>query len=194
MMKRTGVVGLALAIALGVTQIGLAQRAGAPGGRGAQPPSATTLSGDVLNDLDRTRELVLNLVEAMPEDKFGFKPTPEQQSFAERAMHIAQADGFILATVGGKAPAPKINPKAATKAEVLAALRQNYDWQQAVMKEFNDQQLVERITPPGFLGTSASRVRVFYYSLQHTQDIYGQLVVYLRLNGVTPPASRRGGI
>jgi hypothetical protein len=62
------------------------------------------------------------------------------------------------------------------------------------MKEFTDQQLTERIMPPAFLGPSASRVRVFYYSLQHTQDIYGQLVVYLRLNGVTPPASQRGGV
>ena len=62
------------------------------------------------------------------------------------------------------------------------------------MKEFNDQQLVERVAPPAFLGSSASRARIFYYSLQHTQDTYGQLVVYLRLNNVTPPASRRGGV
>jgi hypothetical protein len=61
----------------------------------------------------------------------------------------------------------------------------------ALMKEFTDQQLVERVMPPAFLGTSASRARIFYYSLQHTQDIYGQLVVYLRLSGITPPASNR---
>jgi uncharacterized damage-inducible protein DinB len=109
-------------------------------------------------------------------------------------MHIAQADGFILATLGGKTPAPAINAKATTKADILAALRQLYDWETALMKEFTDQQLVERVTPPPFLGTSASRARIFYYSLQHTQDTYGQLVVYLRLNGITPPASRRGGI
>jgi uncharacterized damage-inducible protein DinB len=192
MMQRIRFAGLALAIALMSTQIGLAQRGGA--GRGAQGPAITTLSGDVLNDLDRTREQVINLVDAMPDDKFGFKPTPEQQSFGERAMHIVQVDGFLLATLGGKTPAPSINLKATSKPDILTALRQSYDWQQALMKEFSDQQLVERITPPGFLGTSASRVRVFYYSLQHTQDIYGQLVVYLRLNGVTPPASRRGGV
>jgi hypothetical protein len=51
-----------------------------------------------------------------------------------------------------------------------------------------DQQLVERVTPPPFLGTSASRARIFYYSLQHTQDTYGQLVVYLRLNGISLPS------
>jgi len=35
---------------------------------------------------------------------------------------------------------------------------------------------------------------VIYFLMQHTQDTYGQMVVYLRLNGVTPPASRRGGV
>jgi uncharacterized damage-inducible protein DinB len=164
------------------------------GGRGPQGPPITTLAGDVQNDLDRTRELFLNLVDAMPEDKFGFKPTPAQQSFGERAMHVVQADQFILGTLGGKTPAPKINAQASTKADILTALRQLYDWETALMKEFTDQQLVERVMPPAFLGTSASRARIFYYSLQHTQDTYGQLVVYLRLNGVTPPASRRGGV
>jgi uncharacterized damage-inducible protein DinB len=170
------------------------QGGGGRGPQGPQGPPVTTFAGDVQADLERTRELVLNLVDAMPADKFGFKPTPEQQSFGERAMHIAQADGFILATLGGKTPAPAINAKATTKADILAALRQLYDWETALMKEFTDQQLVERVTPPPFLGTSASRARIFYYSLQHTQDTYGQLVVYLRLNGITPPASRRGGI
>ena len=144
-----------------LTVVSLAQDAGRQGpppgrqggaGRGPQGPPITTLAGDVQNDLDRTRELFLNLVEAMPEDKFGFKPTPAQQSFGERAMHIAQADQFILGTLGGKTPAPKINAQASTKADILAALRQLYDWEMALMKEFNDQQLVERVMPPAFLG------------------------------------------
>jgi uncharacterized damage-inducible protein DinB len=168
---------------------------GAPGAaRGPQGPPITTLAGDVQSDLDRTRVLILALVNAMPEDKFGFKPTPAQQSFGERVMHIVTVDGFLFNTLGGKTPAPTINQKATSKADILAALKQSYDWQAAVMKEFTDQQLVERVMPPPFLGSSASRVKVFYYDLQHTEDIYGQLVVYLRLNGVTPPASQRGGV
>jgi len=42
-----------------------------------------------------------------------------------------------------------------------------------------------------FLGPTASRLRVIYFSMTHSQDIYGQLVVYLRLSGITPPASNR---
>jgi hypothetical protein len=44
------------------------------------------------------------------------------------------------------------------------------------------------------MGPSASRLRLFYLSITHSLDIYGQMVVYLRLNGIVPPASRRGGI
>jgi hypothetical protein len=44
------------------------------------------------------------------------------------------------------------------------------------------------------MGPSASRIRMLYQSMQHTQDTYGQMVVYLRLNGIVPPASRRGGV
>ena len=200
-MQRRSTVVLLATIALAVTTWGGTFAAQAPAGRGqggpgrgAQGPPVTTLAGDVQSDLDRTRELILNLVEAMPEDKFGFKPTPAQRSFAESAMHIVQVDGFLFNALGPKTARPAINDKATTKADILTALRQSYDWQAAVLKEFNDEQLVARITPPAFLGSSASRLKVFYYNLQHTQDTYGQLVVYVRLNGVTPPASRRGGV
>jgi uncharacterized damage-inducible protein DinB len=77
---------------------------------------------------------------------------------------------------------------------VVAALNQSFAYGESVLKEFNDQQLLERVTPMPFLGPSASRVRIISYDLQHTEDIYGQLVVYLRLNGVTPPASQRPGV
>ena len=164
-----------------------------PRGRGPAVPACTTIACDVQGDWERTKTLVLGLVNAMPDDKFGYKPTPAQGSFAERAMHVATIDLALLGTVGGKTPAPTLaNPKAATKTEVVAALQASFDYGAAVIKEFNDQQLTERIASMPFLGPSASRLKVIYFSMQHTNDIYGQLVVYLRLNGVTPPASNRG--
>jgi uncharacterized damage-inducible protein DinB len=147
----------------------------------------------VQGDWERTKSLVLGLVNAMPDDKWSFKPTPAQGTFAERALHIADIDIKLLTTLGGKTPAPTaINPKAATKADVVAALQSSFDYGTALLKEFNDAQLAERIASMPFLGPSASRLKVVYFSMQHTNDIYGQLVVYLRLNGITPPASNRG--
>ncbi len=160
-------------------------------GRGPAAPACTTVACDVQGDWGRNAQLLIGLVEAMPEDKFSFKPTPAQQTFAERVTHVAGIDVKLLSTLGGKTPAPMVNEKATAKADVVAALRQSMDYGAAVLKEFNDTQLSERVTSLPFLGPTASRLRVTYFSMTHSQDIYGQLVVYLRLSGITPPASNR---
>jgi len=177
-------------IGLLATTAGAQGAQGRGGGRGPAAPAITTLAGDIQADWARTRTLITGIVEAMPDDKFSFKPTPAQQSFGERVLHVATTDLFILQTLGGKTPAPMINQKAATKTELLAVLKQTFDYGDAVLKEFNDQQWVERVTPPAFMGPSASRLRIVYFDMQHSEDMYGQFVVYVRLNGVTPPASR----
>ena len=98
-------------------------------------------------------------------------------------------DRMAIMAEGGKTAAPTINMQARQKADVIMALQQSFDYGGALIKEFNDQQLLERVTPPRFMGPSASRIRIAYFSLVHTEDIYGQMVVYLRMAGVTPPAS-----
>jgi hypothetical protein len=162
-------------------------------GRGPAAPACLTVACDLQGDWERTRNLFVGVVNAMPDDKFGFKPTAAQGTFVERALHVADIDVKLFATLGAKTPAPSaVNMKAMTKAEALAALQTSFDYGAAVLKEFNDQQLGERIASMPFLGPTASRLKVIYFSMQHTQDIYGQLVVYLRLNNLTPPASNRG--
>ena len=186
-MKSVKVMAAASLLAFGWAMSGAAQ--------GQKPaPSITTLAGDVQADWAAQKETFINAADAMPEDKFGYKSTPAQRSYGEQVMHVVQANGFLIGTLGGKTPAPTINMKATTKAEVMTAVRQSFDYGEAVIKEFSDQQLNGRVAPPPFMGPSASRIRMLYQSMQHTQDTYGQMVVYLRLNGIVPPASRRGGV
>ena len=154
----------------------------------------TTLAGDVLDDYQGQKDLIINAANAMPDDKFTYKSTPAQRDFAAQVMHIVIVNQTMLGSLGAKTAKPAINDKATSKADVMMALRQVYDYGEAVVKEFTDAQLLERVTPPRFLGPQASRVRVIYNMLSHTNDIYGQMVVYLRLNGVTPPASVRPGV
>jgi len=192
-MKNASLVAGAALLALALAQTASAQ--GRQRGGASTPPLViTTLAGDVQADWAVQKELFVNAADAMPNDKFGFKPTPAQRSYGEQIMHVVQANAVGLGMLGGKTPAPVINMKAATKAEVMTALRQSMDYGEAVLKEFTDQQLNERVTGPRYMGPSASRLRLIYSSLQHTMDIYGQMVVYLRLNGILPPASRSGGI
>jgi uncharacterized damage-inducible protein DinB len=106
-------------------------------------------------------------------------------------MHVATVNARFLGMVGSKAAAPKIDPNTTGKAATIAAMNASFDYGIAVLKELTDQAILQPATmPPGFLGPS-SRARMFTFLIGHTWDIYGQMAVYLRLNGVVPPASVR---
>lgn len=154
-------------------------------------PACTTVACDLQADWAGNVDGLMGVANAMPEAEYGSKPTPAQQSFAERVMHVVSLDVKILSTLGGKTPAPNINAKATSKAEVMAAMKEWAAYGTATLKEFNDQQLSERVTSLPFLGPTTSRIRVAYFAISHAQDIYGQLAVYLRVKGVTPPRSNR---
>jgi uncharacterized damage-inducible protein DinB len=192
MVAGAGIIALVVIAGGAVAQERGQGREGRGQGRGRGGPApCTTLACDVQADWEFNRQGFVGIVTAMPEDKFGFKPTPAQESFAERVMHVVNIDVKLISTLGGKTPAPAVNAKATSKADVVAALNMSMDYGAAVLKEFNDQQLAERVMSLPFMGPTVSRLRVAYFSIAHTQDIYGQLAVYLRLNGVTPPRSVR---
>ena len=177
----------AVAAAILTARSGGAQTAAQNGVTG----SCSSISCDIQKDWLRNGFLLYGVADAMPEDKFGFKPTPAQQTFGERVLHSASTDISLLMTLGAKTPPPAIDMKATAKAGVLAALRQSGEYGTAVLKEFSDQQLAERVASPWFMGPMSSRQRIVYFLMTHSQDVYGQLAVYLRLNGITPPLSRQ---
>ena len=161
----------------------------------------TTLSADVMKDWKAQKDTMMRIAEAMPDDKFGYKSTPPQRSWGEQILHVAGGNIFLMRFLNGKAAAPAINQSdmvvfgltASTKAEFLKALGDSFDYGEAVLKEFSDAQLSQTVNGPPWMGPS-TRVRMVYDTIAHCQDIYGQMAVYLRLNGIVPPASRRGGV
>ena len=165
--------------------------AGAVLAASALTASAQTIQADALKDWASMKDTMAKIAEAMPEAKFGFKATPAERSYAEQILHIAQVNVGLLQSLGGKATAPMINMSATKKADVIKAMNDSFDFGTAVIKEFNDQAMVAGApNAPPFLGPS-TRARVVYGLIGHTWDIYGQMVVYLRLNGGVPPASQR---
>jgi len=164
-----------------------AVRAQAP----APAPATGTLAADVLADWQGQKEQMMGLAGAMPEDKFGYKSTPAQRSYGEQILHVAQINMFLLQSLGAKAAPPQVNLKATSKADILQALAQSYDFGTAALKEFNDAAMAQAVDGPRFLGR-ATRARIAYFAMSHAMDIYGQMAVYLRLNDIVPPASRRG--
>ena len=168
-------------------------------GIGPAVAQTATLSGDLLTDWQQQKQRMMGIAEAMPEEAFNFKPTDAQRTYAEQILHIAGANVYLMQHLGGAAAAPDVDTTdfkvfglpATSKAVVLEALGAGYDYGIAVLQEFSDEQLLETIAGPQYLG-NVTRVKMAYFTLSHAMDIYGQMAVYLRLNDVTPPASRGG--
>jgi hypothetical protein len=177
---------------------GLAVRGGAT----PAAPQATggpTVTGDLLKDWTAQESTLMLIADAMPADKFGYKPTVIQRSYGEQIMHVAQTNVDLLKLMDGKAAVPEFTADSAkSKAEVLKALSDSYDYGTALLKEQTDTTVSQVVRAPAFVGTGAgaiflgpsTRARIFWFLLGHSMDIYGQMAVYLRLNGVVPPASR----
>jgi hypothetical protein len=151
---------------------------------------SVTVASDMLKEWTQQESTMVAIADAMPDDKFGYKSTPPQRSYGEQVMHVVQVNQALLGTLGGKTPTPSINMKASSKADIMQALRQSYDYGEALFKEFNDAAWTQAVMGPRFMG-AATRVRIANFDMTHTMDIYGQMVVYLRLNNIVPPASRK---
>ncbi len=158
----------------------------------ARAASAQTVSlkAELLRDWSEMKSTIHALAEAMPAEKYSFKATPPQRDFAQQVIHIANANLVNLRFLGGKTLAPGVNRQATGKSEAIATMDATFDYGTALINEFSDETLMQTVQTNAFLGPS-SRARVVWFLLGHTWDIYGQMVVYLRLNGGTPPASAR---
>src|SRR4051812_43521458 len=160
----------------------------------AQPPAfmgpCANLLCEIENDWSRNNAMIQGLAAAMPDDKFTFKPTPAQQSFGERVLHVVQVNLLLLQALGAKAPAPTVDATATSKAASMAALQRVGEYGVAVIRELGEKGLSARIDSPAavafFMGPQLSRQRALYFLMTHSQDTYGQLAVYLRLSGITP--------
>ena len=158
----------------------------APATAFAQAPVAKAFKE---NAADMARNLVA-AVEAMPADKFGFKPTPAQMSFGSVVLHLAQGNDFLCGAIGGtKAPArtPKIYDTT-TKAVLVARLKETFAFCDAALANLDDSKLAEEM--PVF-GRSMSRAAVMTLTTGDWADHYSQAAIYLRLNGQLPPTAKK---
>ena len=138
-------------------------------------------------------EEVVAAAEAMPADKYNFAPTSGNfqgvRTFVQQVTHIAEAQYFFFSGFGVK---PGIDPQSITKLtskdDAVKALKDSYAFAEKAMETMTPGNAFEVIKEVDGANTRATIAAV---GLAHTNDHYGQLVVYLRLNGIIPPASRK---
>ena len=137
---------------------------------------------------DSTRTLVLGIVEAFPEDKYDFKPTPAQRPFREVAIHlIGENYGFFSRVSGENLGSPTRFNNLKSRDEILKALRESYDYGAKVWAGLTEEKALEMVEGRG--GQKVQRWSAILGVIQDNMNHYGNLVVYARLNGVVPPRS-----
>lgn len=161
-----------------------------------QKPSTPKTIPDSINYMWKMVESdFTSLAEAMPEEKWNFKPTQgaftDVRTFAEQVKHVACANEAWAKKLRGEKPPDHCdtggpNP-AKTKAEILAYLRETFVMMDGEIAKAKLDNLMAPMQGP-YAGDN--RLEVLNSALWHISDHYGQLVVYLRMNGIVPPASR----
>jgi uncharacterized damage-inducible protein DinB len=169
----------------------------APPTSGQKEEIPKTLSESVGGALDWAEKGFLSVAEAMPETKYSYIPTGGNfegvRSFGEQVKHVACAQFAFFNEIEGKNPpehCEKGGPsKAKTKAELVKYLRDSFDYGDHVLATITAQNALDRIEGP-YAGPN-TRLGIAVAAVWHLTDHYGQLVVYLRLNGIVPPVTQQ---
>lgn len=154
--------------------------------------AAPSTSQVVLSQWDEIGRKLVAMAEDFPEDKYDFKPTAAQRSFAEQLLHAAGSMYYFTDPAQGQKPRYPDDPKRdglKTKTEIVAFVKKCVEDGAAVIKSKGDKGMSEWITDPG--SKQQLQVSDLAYGLtEHSGEHYGQLVVYYRVAGLVPPESR----
>jgi hypothetical protein len=150
--------------------------------------------------LKLAEKLIIPAVEAMPADKFGFAPTDGEfkgvRTFGQQVKHLAAANHILAAAALGEEPPPdagdEMGPEAArTKAEILDYLKGSFAHLSKAVEAIGQANVPVNASPISpFKKDEVTRSALVIEALLHASDHYGQIVEYLRMNGIVPPASR----
>jgi len=156
-------------------------------------------ASQILDELVSNAEKeIVPAAEAMPEEKYSFAPSGGEfkgvRTFAEQVKHLAAANYQLAARILGEDPPHHERNESAPdsvkgKQEVLDYLRGSFTYLHRAVTNINEKNLVDPI--PGTKGAwQRTRLGAAVDAVAHSYDHYGQMVEYLRMNGIIPPASR----
>ena len=147
-----------------------------------------------------TEKVIVSAADAMPADKYGFAPTDGEfkgvRTFGQMVKHLSATNYILAAAALGEEPpadaGDELGPEAVrTKDEILRYLKGSFAYLDKAIEAIGQKSTPVKSSPISPLkSTEATRLALVVESLVHAFDHYGQMVEYLRMNGVVPPASR----
>jgi uncharacterized damage-inducible protein DinB len=160
-------------------------------GQNATAPKPTLGPSEALlaswNEIGRK---LIAMAEDFPEDKYSFKPTPAQRSFAEQLVHTAGSNDLFIDVAHGKTPTDDESLEHfQTKSVIVAYVKKSFADGAAVIKQQGDKGMAKMVVDAEE-GSTVPLQNVAYSVIEHCAEHYGQLVVYYRVAGLVPPQSR----
>jgi uncharacterized damage-inducible protein DinB len=127
--------------------------------------------------------------EVMPADKYAFKPTPAQMSFADIVVHLAEGNDYLCGVIGGAKPSARTAVAAtASKDALIARLKETFHFCDEALEHLDDSKLTEETA---MFGKNRSRAEIEALTIGDWADHYSQMAIYLRLNGQLPPTAKK---
>lgn len=167
----------------------------APGASGAGTSASADLSpvpnpvsGAVKAQLPRFQKNMVAAAEAMPAEKYNFKPTPEMNSFAHLVMHIAQSNNGLCSKISGMAAPDAKMTDTDPKDKLVSALKASFEYCSTALEKVDDSKLGDQMMLFG--NHPFSRAAVLIILSDDWFDHYGAQATYLRLNGILPPSAQ----
>ena len=158
----------------------------------APPKPAVSPSQALIDNWNDVGRKLIAMAEGFPEDKYDYKPTPAQRSFAEQLLHAAGANYFFTNPATGKKMPAGEDPKRAdykTKADIVAFVKQSFADGATAIKAKGDKGLNDLVVDP-FANQQVRMSDMAWGLLENDGEHYGQLVGYYRNAGLVPPESR----
>ncbi len=151
-------------------------------------PVANPVTTMVKSQLTRYEKNMVGAAELMPAEKYGFKPTPEMNSFGHTVMHIAQSNYFLCSKISGQAAPDLKLTDADGKDKLVAALKGSFEFCSTALAGVDDSKLSDPLTLFG--NRQTSRAGALIILSDDWYDHYAGQAIYLRLNGILPPTAQ----
>ncbi len=134
--------------------------------------------------------VIIAAAEKMPEESYSFKPTPEVRSFGQLVGHLADSNYFFCSGVAGDKPASDAEKTKTKKADLVAALKEAVAYCNKTYAGMTDAKGSEMMKMMGF---DMAKLTVLAGNFAHNYEHYGNMVTYMRIRGIVPPTSEKGG-
>jgi len=130
---------------------------------------------------------ILRSAEKMPDDKYAFKPADTVRTYGQVLAHVADGQYEFCGAADSKHDEKNVEQTAKTKPEIIAALKTAFAYCDAIYAGMTDAKAAEMI--PAFGGMKITRLSMLDFNVSHTMEHYGNIVTYLRIEGLVPPSS-----